>query len=101
MLAHAYEGEYSPKIKFIQPKLDGIRCNMHLENGEVIALSRTNHPFYSVEHIKNAVLEILEAHPSLHLDGELYNHELHDDFNKIVSVVKKEKISEENYSESK
>ena len=99
MLAHAYEGEYSPKIKFIQPKLDGIRCNMHLENGEVIALSRTNHPFYSVEHIKNAVLEILEAHPSLHLDGELYNHELHDDFNKIVSLVKKEKISEENLDE--
>lgn len=99
MLAHTYEGEYSSKIKFIQPKLDGIRCNMHLENGEVVALSRTNHPFYSVGHIKNEVKCILETHPSLHLDGELYNHELHDDFNKIVSLVKKEKISEENLDE--
>ena len=26
------------------------------------------------------------------IDGELYNHELHSDFNKIVSLVKKLKI---------
>ena len=88
MLAHAYEGEYTPNIKFIQPKLDGIRCNMHWENGKVVALSRTNHPFYSVEHIKESIKHILEEHPSLHLDGELYNHLLHDDFNKIANTLK-------------
>ena len=99
MLAHTYDGEYNSNIKFIQPKLDGIRCNMHYENGEVIALSRTNHPFFSVEHIKESVKDILKNNPSLHLDGELYNHLLHDDFNKIVSLVKKEKISEENLQE--
>lgn len=99
MLAQTYEGNFTDKIKFVQPKLDGIRCNMSLENNKVIALSRKNHPFFTVEHIKEHILPILEKYPTLHLDGELYNHELHDDFNKIVSLVKKEKISDENLTE--
>jgi DNA ligase-1 len=99
MLAHKYEGEYSDDIKFIQPKLDGIRCNMHFENGEVIALSRKNNPFYTVDHIKKSIHKILEENPSIHLDGELYNHELHDDFNKVVSLVKKEKLKEDDIKE--
>lgn len=99
MLAQTYEGNFTDKIKYTQPKLDGIRCNMSFENGEVIALSRKNHTFYSVEHIKNVLLPILEKYPTLHLDGELYNHKLHDDFNKIVSLVKKEKISDEHLNE--
>ena len=92
MLAQKYEGYYTNDIKFIQPKLDGIRCNMHYENNNVIALSRKNNPFYTVEHIKESILDVLKEHPSLHLDGELYNHLLHDDFNKVVSLVKKEKL---------
>lgn len=99
MLAQKYEGEYSDDIKFIQPKLDGIRCNMHFENGEVVALSRKNNPFYTVDHIKKSIHEILLANPSIHLDGELYNHELHDDFNKVVSLVKKEKLKEDDIKE--
>ena len=86
-------------IKYIQPKLDGIRCNIHYENNEVFALSRKNNPFYTVEHIKESLLNVLKEHPSLHLDGELYNHMLHDDFNKVVSLVKKEKIKEEQKQE--
>lgn len=92
MLAHVYDGNYTEDIKFIQPKLDGIRCNMNYEDDEIIALSRKNNPFYTVEHIKESLFEILKNNPTIHLDGELYNHELHDDFNKVVSLVKKEKL---------
>ena len=99
MLAHTYDGIYTEDIKYIQPKLDGIRCNIHYENNEVFALSRKNNPFYTVEHIKESLLNVLKEHPSLHLDGELYNHMLHDDFNKVVSLVKKEKIKEEQKQE--
>lgn len=98
MLANVYS-KYTDNIKFCQPKLDGIRCNMNFSDGKVIALSRKNHEFYSVDHIKDKLYDILSKHPSIHIDGELYNHDLHDDFNKIVSLVKKEKISEHNKSE--
>ena len=99
MLAHTYDGIYTEDIKYIQPKLDGIRCNIHYENNEVFALSRKNNPFYTVEHIKESLLNVLKEHHSLHLDGELYNHELHDDFNKVVSLVKKEKVNDTNIIE--
>lgn len=90
MLAKEYES-YNPNMKFIQPKLDGIRCNIH--NGK--AISRKNKPFYSVDHI----LKELNIPESIHLDGELYNHELKHDFNKIVSLVKKENIRADHLEE--
>lgn len=99
MLAHVYDGKYTEDIKFIQPKLDGIRCNMYYENDSIVALSRKNNPFYTVDHIKESLYEILRNNPSIHLDGELYNHELHDDFNKVVSLVKKEKLKDEDKEE--
>lgn len=99
MLAHVYDGNYTEDLKYIQPKLDGIRCNMHFENDNVIALSRKNNPFYTVEHIKQSLYQILKDNPSIHLDGELYNHELHDDFNKVVSLVKKEKLKNKDVDE--
>lgn len=99
MLAHTYDKVFSDELKYIQPKLDGIRCNMSYENNEILALSRKNNPFYTVEHIKEKLFQILKENPSIHLDGELYNHELHDNFNKVVSLVKKEKINEQQENE--
>lgn len=99
MLAKEYDGNYTNDIKFCQPKLDGIRCNIYLENDEIKAISRKNNPFYTVEHIKESLKEILCEFPTIHFDGELYNHELHDDFNKVVSLVKKEKLNEEDKEE--
>lgn len=93
MLAKEYKS-YNDDIKFVQPKLDGIRCNIFY-NGEIKAISRKNKTFYSVDHIKESLKEVLLNNPFIHIDGELYNHELHDDFNKIVSLVKKEKIKDE------
>lgn len=93
MLAKVYDKNYTNDIKYIQPKLDGIRSNMHFSNGLVQAISRRNNEFYSTRHIQGALKELLSQFPSVHLDGELYNHVLHNDFNKIVSVVKKQKLT--------
>lgn len=100
MLAKVYGKVYDPSMKFIQPKLDGVRCNISINSdGSTTALSRRNKPFTSTKHIENELVPFLAGHPSIHLDGELYNHELHDDFNKIVSLVKKQKISDADRSE--
>ncbi|MBR6515293.1 MAG: hypothetical protein IKT40_00410 [Bacilli bacterium] len=99
MLAKEYDGEYTSDIKFCQPKLDGIRCNIFLENGEVKAISRKNNQFYTVDHIKESLKDVLLEYPTLHFDGELYNHIFHDNFNKVVSLVKKEKLNDEDLQE--
>lgn len=92
MLAKEYKA-YNTDIKYVQPKLDGIRCNIFYD-GEIKAISRKNKTFYSVDHIKESLREVLISNPFIHIDGELYNHALHDDFNKIVSLVKKEKVKD-------
>lgn len=95
MLAKVYDKKYTDKMKFIQPKLDGVRCNISFSNeGEIISLSRRNKKFYSTEHIEKELKTVFEKRPDIHIDGELYNHKLHDNFNKIVSLVKKQKINE-------
>ena len=73
---------------FMQPKLDGIRCvvsigGMFTREGKVI---------YGAPHIFSAINEagIFEEFPDFVFDGELYNHEFKNDFNKIVSIVKKQ-----------
>ena len=99
MLAKKYDGNYTSSMKYIQPKLDGIRCNISMSNGIIESLSRNNLRFSSTAHIESELSEFFEHYPNVHLDGELYNHELHDDFNKIVSLVKKVKLSDENVME--
>lgn len=99
MLAKKYDGNYTEKMKFIQPKLDGIRCNISTSENGITALSRHNMRFDTTTHIENELKEFFETHNNVHLDGELYNHELHDDFNKIVSLVRKKKLTEEDKQE--
>lgn len=101
MLAKEYDGVYDDSIKYCQPKLDGIRCNMSFDGEQVIAISRKNNPFYTVDHIKQSIHDVLVENPSVHVDGELYIHELNDDFNKIVSLVKKEHLEEKDIEEVK
>lgn len=96
MLANVYKNEYDEEIKFIQPKLDGVRC---LANSEAF-YSRKFSPFNNIEHIKLELASILDKYPSITFDGELYNHDLSDNFNKIVSIVKKLKPTKEDMIES-
>lgn len=83
-------------------KLDGLRCAIRCVDGEIKMFSRNHKEFVSCPHIKqNEFIQFFFAvYPDGILDGELYNHELKNDFNKIVSLVKKSKPSEKDLEES-
>lgn len=70
-----------------QPKLDGIRCIARADG----LWSRSGKPHLAIPHIWEALKHVFIKKPALVLDGELYNHELKDDFNSIVSMVRKSK----------
>ena len=77
---------------YMQPKLDGVRCVIKLgDNNEVQAFSRTGKPWLNIAHITNSLHYFFTQHPDIILDGELYNHDLRDNFNKIISLVRKTK----------
>ena len=75
------------KPVYMQPKLDGVRC-LFTKDG---AFSRTGKQFMNIRHIEDSLKEYFEQNPTMVLDGELYNHDLKDDFEKIISLVRKQK----------
>ena len=85
-----------------EPKLDGLRCYIKMVDGVIRMFSRGHKEFVSCPHIaKNEfVKKFFETYPDAILDGELYNHDLKNDFNKIVSLVKKTKPKAEDLEES-
>jgi DNA ligase-1 len=98
MLAKKWEDRKS-KISFplyCQPKLDGMRAIITRYG----ATSRNGKPWVTIPHILKALVPVFTAHPDLVLDGELYCHGLHDDFNKISSLIKKTKPSAADLEES-
>ena len=83
--------DYSKPI-FIQPKLDGVRCVIQAEmDGTVIAYSRTGKEWKNIDHILKELKPFFYKFPNIILDGELYNHDLKNDFEKIISLVRKTK----------
>jgi len=89
MLAHKFDNDrvdWSQPV-YIQPKLDGVRC-VFTKDG---AFSRTGKQFKNVAHIELALLSFFKQSPDVILDGELYNHKLKHDFEKIISLVRKQK----------
>ena len=88
MLAKPVAAEINwPNTHFVQPKLDGVRCYIN-QHG---AFSRNHKPFYNVKHILTELKPFFAANPHITLDGELYNHKYRDNFNKIISLVRKQK----------
>jgi len=92
---------------YIQPKLDGVRCLIQLnheanERGEfpVEAYSRTGKLWKNIDHILEELYPFLDKYPNVILDGELYNHDLRDNFEKIISLVRKTKPTDEDRVES-
>ena len=85
---------------FLQPKFDGVRCLIQYENGEVKAYSRTGKPWKNIDHILFNLKPFFRFHPQVVLDGELYNHDLRDNFEKIISCVRKTKPTDEHRAES-
>lgn len=76
---------------YCQPKLDGVRCNINNE----YALSRRGNPFYTIGHIIESLKEVTSKYPNITWDGELYCDKLNNDFNTIISLVRKQKPTEE------
>ena len=92
--------DWSEKV-YIQPKLDGVRCVIQLDdNNEVVAHSRTGKQFFNIAHITNSLHYFFTQQPDVVLDGELYNHDLRDDFEKIISLVRKQKPTPSDRSEA-
>ena len=81
--------DWSERV-YMQPKLDGVRCVIQLgDDGEVQAYSRTGKLWLNIAHILEDLKPSFDLNPELILDGELYNHDLRDNFNKIISLVRK------------
>jgi DNA ligase 1 len=99
MLAKEW-GKRKDKVKFpvfSQPKLDGIRCVLSIRG----MFSRNGKEIAGAPHIYEYFREFFEEHPDAVFDGELYADHLNDDFNKIVSMVKKAKPTPEELEESR
>jgi len=94
------------KPVFIQPKLDGVRCLIQAEftdvfkNLKVKAYSRTGKEWKNINHILIELIPFFDKHPNVILDGELYNHDLRDNFEKIISLVRKTKPTDQDRQEA-
>lgn len=82
MLAGTY-AKFCPG--FVQPKLDGIRCIARAEG----LFSREGRPILGVPHVADSLRALFEKDPHAVIDGELYSHQLNDDFNTISSLARR------------
>jgi DNA ligase-1 len=89
--------DYNNKIS-MQPKLDGVRCLIQLENNVITAYSRTGKKWKNIAHILMDLIPFFDEYPNIVLDGELYNHDFRDDFESIISMVRKTKPTDEDRS---
>ena len=99
MLASKWE-DSKDKITYpiySQAKLDGIRCIVTKDG----MFSRNGKPIISAPHIIDSLRNLFVVNPDLIFDGELYCDKFANDFNKIVSLVKKSKPTDADLKESK
>ena len=90
---------------YLQPKLDGVRCliQCNKENGKgvITAYSRTGKIWKNIDHILKEAIPFFRKYPNIVLDGELYNNNYRDNFEKIISLVRKTKPTDEDKLASK
>lgn len=97
MLAAKYDVKKTSNFPYwSQPKLDGIRCLV--SDGGM--QSRNGKPLLSALHIRDVLQDFFDEFPDYILDGELYNHDLKDDFEKIISLARKTKPTDVDLVES-
>lgn len=88
MLAQKFDkGDVISETVLSQPKLDGIR-NICKKSGN---FTRKGKSQPAIPHIYESLKSIFVEYPDLVVDGELYNHDLRDDFNQITSIARKQK----------
>ena len=98
MLAQVYDSnKFTIELHsgvMVQPKLDGIRC-IFTKDG---AYSRAGNKFMNLAHLELKLVQFFKKNPDIILDGELYNHKLKDNFEKIVFIIiQNKKDSQEKY----
>ena len=81
---------------YSQPKLDGIRCIVKSDG----MWSRNGKRIISAPHIFESLRPVFEKMPDIIFDGELYADKFANDFNAIVSLVKKTKPTASDLVES-
>ena len=102
--------DYSKPV-YMQPKLDGVRCLIQarvkrhiltsdLNEIEVKAYSRTDKEWKNIDHILKELIPFFTKHPNVVLDGELYNHDFRDNFEGIISMVRKTKPTDKDIIDS-
>ena len=90
-------------VVYMQPKLDGVRCliqsDSYSDKGIILqtvtAYSRNGKEWKNIDHILEELVPFFTKHPDVVLDGELYNHNFKDDFESIISMVRKTKPTDE------
>lgn len=98
MLADKYDAKKHNKFPYYsQPKLDGVRCLVSKDGMQ----SRNGKPIISAPHIREALEPFFQKYPDVVLDGELYNNDLKDNFEKIISLARKTKPTAADLEESK
>ena len=98
MLAHPVSKtiDWKNETHFIQPKLDGVRCYITRDG----AFSRNHKQLHNCKHILTELKPLFADNPSVILDGELYNHKFKNNFNKIISLVRKQKPTQQDKFEA-
>lgn len=75
----------------LDPKLDGMR----LINTAIVYHSRKGKPVPTAQFIAKELEPFFIEHPNIILDGEIYTHDLRDDFNQIMSIARQSKPTAE------
>jgi DNA ligase 1 len=90
MLAKKYN-DYKDKVDFfdgtwlISPKLNGMRCILSKDG----AFSRTGERILTIPHIEKELAPLFEQYPGLVCDGELFNNDLRQKLNELISICRK------------
>ena len=95
MLAKDFD-DYIDKVDFksgvfVQNKYNGVRCVATLQAGRVVLKSRKGEEWLSVPHINKDLGKFFTEFPDAVLDGELYNYDLRQKLNELISIVRKNK----------
>jgi len=89
MLAKHFNDRKS-KVKYpvgVQIKFNGVRC-IGTRYG---LFSRKGEKWISVPHIEKSLIAFFEKYPDAVLDGELFNYDLREKLNELISLVRKKK----------
>lgn len=79
-----------PGRRFTQPKLDGLRCCAVVQDGVATLWSRTRKRIRSLPHIERALERMCPKVGTFWLDGEGYADAYAHDFEKLMSVARKD-----------